>query len=95
MSASFVGNHQSIFMVVFGTFNVSFSYMFGTVCRLFIGSLDGICFKFPGWEDIQCGIDFQDFCEEWERGVLLVTLWGGFIVVVGKFIYFDVARRCR
>eukprot|EP00523_Entomoneis_sp_CCMP467_P015173 CAMPEP_0168770846 /NCGR_PEP_ID=MMETSP0725-20121227/3136_1 /TAXON_ID=265536 /ORGANISM="Amphiprora sp., Strain CCMP467" /LENGTH=807 /DNA_ID=CAMNT_0008820315 /DNA_START=203 /DNA_END=2627 /DNA_ORIENTATION=+ len=55
------------------------------VVSLYIGSLDGICFSFPGWEDIQCGKDFQDFCKDWENISMLLTMWSAFVVVAGHF----------
>ena len=55
-------------------------------CRALVGSLDGVCFKFPAFGgDIKCGADFQEFCRDWARVETIITLWGGFMVVVGNF----------
>lgn len=67
----------STLMVALGVYNVGASYMFGTACRLYMESIDGVCLKAPGWDDIKCGRDFQQFCQEWARREMILTLWGG------------------
>jgi len=52
-----------------------------------IGSLDGICFRWDalGIEDVKCGGEFQNFCNEWNRKEMSATLWGAFVVICGHF----------
>jgi hypothetical protein len=74
-------------VAVFGCFDIGLAYGLGQVCNDVVGAVNGLCFELNvfGIESLNCGTDFQNFCDEFASKNSVFTYWGAFISVAGHY----------
>ena len=74
-------------MVVFGCFNIGIAYALGQVCNSLVGIVNDVCITWNiiGTINLPCGIEFEQFCNDFNNYEIVISLWGSFIVIAGHY----------